>query len=186
MNINCYKRPGGEARFIHQKRRTVDDMVKKETPKQIIVHAGTECHVTPPDVAERMAEYLGHVGHLLEPSAGTGNLILSAGHNKITAIELNYELGKIIKDRTNVNTIQADFLEWEGGNFDGVLMNPPFSKVKKHVLRAFNMLVDGGSLVALVPITFDETVIGGEVLEVLPIDTFAACKVNTKTIMAIK
>lgn len=186
MNINCYKRPGGEARFIQQKHRTIDDIVQKETPKPFIVHAGTECHVTPLDVAERMAEYLGHVDRLLEPSAGTGNLILSAGYNKITAIELNYELGKIIKDRTSINTIQADFIEWNGGKFDGVLMNPPFSKVKKHVLRAFDMLVDGGSLVALVPITFDETAIGGEVLEVLPVDTFATCKVNTKIIMAIK
>jgi hypothetical protein len=69
--------------------------------------------------------------------------------------------------------------------FPRVIMNPPFSDVRKHVAAALSLMGRGGhaepaTLVALVPITFQHD--DAETLETLPPDTFATAKVHTKII----
>lgn len=66
-----------------------------------------------------------------------------------------------------------------------MLMNPPFSGVRKHIAAAVSLMGRNGHdspacLVALVPVTFEYD--GAEHLESLPVDTFAAAKVHTKII----
>jgi hypothetical protein len=156
-----------------------------QTP--IVVHAGSECHVTPPDVALRMADALGDLSSVdvLEPSAGTGNLAratLAAGCNpdRLTMVEMHTGLAAGLRSIGRVEC--GDFLDWAqtAPRFGAVVMNPPFSRVKTHVGAAVQLLAPGGVLVALVPITFQHDAF--EDLETLSPDTFASAKVHTKIV----
>ncbi len=156
----------------------------------IAVDRSTECHVTPNHVAMRMAGYIGNMEGLdiLEPSAGTGNLAAAAILNgasdeRLTLVEMHCTLAGLLKGHANV--VNADFLEWSRGEgsrhqFDAVLMNPPFKKVRQHVAAARSLLKPGGRLVAIVPTTYQGLEV--EVLEELPPDTFALAAVNTKIV----
>lgn len=159
-------------------------------PKPVEVWAGTECHVTPPEIARRMADYLGRPGRqVLEPSAGTGSLfraLLEAGHapGDITMVEMHHALAGALQALGNV--VCADFLDFARTcerKFDQIIMNPPFRKARQHVAAARALLEPGGTLVALVPVTFEAE--GMETLETLPADTFELAKVYTKIITNI-
>jgi hypothetical protein len=105
---------------------------------------------TPAPLAARMVELAdiqrGHT--VLEPSAGTGRL-LQAVRNACpgavtTAVEINYGLAHRL--RLNWDDVrQADFMEWTGGAFDRIIMNPPFTMGAdiKHIQRAACMLKPG-------------------------------------------
>lgn len=188
MKKNVYTRPDKPKVIKFTGQREIGGMELPQINHVAIptVHASTECHVTPPDVAERMAGYLGHVESLLEPSAGTGNLILPASADHITAVEKNYSLCDILQKRTRIQPACIDFLEYHSpGKFDGVLMNPPFGKnqAKHHVHHALECLSPGGILIAIVPVTFNEEVFDGKSIEELPRNTFSTCAVSTKIVM---
>lgn len=162
-------------------------------PDIVAVDKFTECHVTPPDVAARMVHYLGEypgrLRRVLEPSAGTGNLsraLISAGYDpsQIVQVERHIRLSQGLHEFGCVaNTC---FLEYAASHcpgtvqFERVIMNPPFSGVRKHVAAARGLLAPGGALVALVPVTFlaDDM----DEIESLGPDTFATAKVWTKII----
>lgn len=187
MKKSVYTRPN-KPRILPVTKRDIDAIKAPSvvTPA-LMIHASTECHVTPPNVADQMAAYLGHVSNLLEPSCGTGNLINAAIADNITAIEKNYDLCKIILERTGIQPICSDFLEYEPEIlFDGVLMNPPFSKARHHVGHAIDCLCPGGKIIALVPVTFKNELFNAKTLETLTNDTFAAAKVFTKIIRMTK
>ena len=158
----------------------------KETVEPVYVDKGTEAHITPQAQAELMVDYLGlFVGcSVLEPSAGTGNLIkalMDHGDYEITAVEMNYSLFNTFCDWEGIKAFQGDFLLHEG-KYDRVIMNPPFRQCKKHVTHAFSLLKEDGILVALVPSNFEM----GQELETFSGDTFASTKVFTKLIMLEK
>lgn len=188
-----YKRPD-KPKFIPVTRRNGKAVeALQPLPEPIIVDRSTECHVTPPDVAERMVGYLELEGFELvgEPEAGTGNLVaalIEAGHpaDQITAFELNVELANRTRQRFDgaVQVIQGDFLEVTDRLFDRIVMNPPFKTVTKHVRAAVCQLLDEGICIALVPITFNWE--GAELMETLPNTTFASAKVNTKIIRIVR
>jgi hypothetical protein len=159
------------------------------------LRAGCRRHVTPPDVARRMVEYLGRRGDYLtlEPSAGTGNLsraLLESGHSRyeLCQVERHIKLAGMLYSLGPV--INRCFLEYEVEargkvEFPRIIMNPPFSDVRKHVAAARRLMGHNGHteapcLVALVPITFDDP--DAETLEHLPEDTFATARVRTKII----
>lgn len=126
---------------------------------------------TPDDLADdvvRLAEIRGTCPRILEPSAGTGQIIRALNRRGLTygfdiaddfngtaelyAIEIDgkheAELRKLETD-----VLIADFLaqrpsDWE---FDYVVMNPPFAKQADidHVLHAWKFLKPGGRLVAI-------------------------------------
>ena len=134
---------------------------------------------TPRELAARMAREAGNclAGlRVLEPSAGTGELIRAAINNatgldtglRITAVEHNYNLAKMLeqqRDKTvyanaeNFRVVNADFLQCNPnhvgaetlGLFDVVLMNPPFQNGDdiKHIKHALTFLKPGGRLVAI-------------------------------------
>ncbi len=108
---------------------------------------------------------------ILEPSAGTGNLIEAAVNDatgfdccQITAVEVNYNVVQALMDRrsrwlhANSDTfkiVHRDFLECtpeELGMFHVILMNPPFDHGLdvKHVEHAVKFMRPGGRLVAIV------------------------------------
>lgn len=182
--------------FLPVKRREdFAPIVKNEVPEIVAVDKFTECHVTPPDVAARMVRYLGGCPgsstRVLEPSAGTGNLsraLIAAGYDpaQIVQVEKHIRLSQGLHSFGIV--VNSCFLEYAetacrgATRFERVVMNPPFSDVRKHVAAAVGLLAPCGMLVALVPVTFR----GGEELETLPPDTFAHAKVHTKIVRIVK
>lgn len=102
---------------------------------------------------------------ILEPSAGTGNLILGLDSNikfELHYIERNRNLFNICSDKILNETkifksvgICGDFLDEPLANdFDFIVMNPPFSKARKHIQKALDHLKKEGELLAVVPSTF--------------------------------
>jgi phospholipid N-methyltransferase len=114
---------------------------------------------TPRELAGRMAEtadlFAGE--KVLEPSAGTGNLIeavISQGIFKsdICAVEINKPLADSLQTNAG-RVVCGDFLEQNGslGKFDKIIMNPPFGNGAdiQHILHARKFLNPGGLIVAL-------------------------------------
>ncbi len=134
---------------------------------------------TPADIAAQICQMADMHFELqvLEPSAGTGNIIkqlfrcFSMVH--LTAVELNpkniIELNKLKQipeiespaclkvqqdaDYCSFNIIEGDFLITQlDPIFDRVIMNPPFSKQQDidHITKAFSLLKPEGILVSIV------------------------------------
>lgn len=195
MKPDVYRRPDKPLRLNVQRR---DDFAKVDlapAPEVVAVDRATECHVTPPDVAARMVRYLGRRGDFLtlEPSAGTGNLVralLESGHSRyeLCMVERHIAMASALHKYGPV--INRCFLEYAADavgkvQFPRVIMNPPFSDVRRHIKAARSLLGCNGhdeapTLVALVPITFETE--GMETLETLPDDTFATARVRTKIV----
>lgn len=191
-----YSRPPKPLRIPVKDRREPETREAARLPEPLTVDAATECHVTPDDVARRMVSYLGPVGDYftLEPSAGTGQLVralLASGHSacEICAVERHNKLfGALhqIPGIAGAGLVSADFLEWaeRAPPFPRIIMNPPFSAVRKHMAAALSLLDRGGhdaaTLVALVPITWNHD--DAEEMEELAPDTFRNAKVRTKIV----
>lgn len=200
MKASIYTR-SGKPLFVQVKRR--DDFASlakaNALPEPVTVDAASECHVTPDVVAARMVDYLGRQGDYLtlEPSAGTGQLVralFAAGHSRyeLTMVERHIKLANNLRALGPViNRCFLEYAEETRGKveFPRVIMNPPFSQVRKHIAAALSLMGRNGHaeppvLVALVPITFEHP--GAETLEELPADTFATAKVHTKIIRITK
>lgn len=195
MKAKVYTRPA-KPMFVPVKRRDDFEKLAKAEPVEIVtVDAATECHVTPNEVAARMVRYLGRQGDFLtlEPSAGTGQLVralFAAGHSRyeLTMVERHNKLAAGLRSLGPViNRCFLEYAEEARGKveFPRVIMNPPFSAVRKHVAAALSLMgrnghVERPTLVALVPVTFAHP--DAETLEELPADTFATAKVYTKII----
>ena len=143
----------------------VVDADKVEAMRQALKNGGAvvavapQLFVTPPELAARMVELadLAPGALVLEPSAGTGNIIepLRAAQCRTWAIEINAALATDLVQRHPLgHVVRADFLTWTpapGVQFDAVVMNPPFvgGVDIQHITRAFGMLKPGGRLVAI-------------------------------------
>lgn len=120
---------------------------------------------TPESLADEVASMAawpgGMVPSILEPSAGSGNLLRAMvrryGERALydtVAVEIDGRHHAVLSDLAAEVHI-ADFLSltldvMEGG-FDRVVMNPPFSRQQDidHVLHAWQFLAPGGRLVAI-------------------------------------
>ena len=199
MKRSVYARPDKPMHISIKRRDTFGKLERIQVVEPVIVDKFTECHVTPNDVAARMVAYLGPPGDFLtlEPSAGTGQLtkaLLASGHSRfeLTQVERHTKLTSGLHQFGPV--INRCFLEWAAEvagrvEYPRIIMNPPFSEVRKHIAAALQLLGRGGhetpaALVALVPVTFVHP--DAETLEILPADTFATAKVNTKIIRITK
>nr|WP_192963524.1 DUF4942 domain-containing protein [Pseudomonas fluorescens]CEK42377.1 hypothetical protein PQBR57_0424 [Pseudomonas fluorescens SBW25] len=91
-----------------------------------------------------------------EPSAGTGDLAQFLPKDFTTCIELADVRAKVLQAK-GYKTFKADFLTWAAENpnlrFDGMLMNPPFSKGRAlaHIVAASSLLKSNGRIVAILP-----------------------------------
>ncbi len=200
MDKTLYQRPNKPRTMLVTKRREAPERAFYEVPEILTVDQHTECHVTPPEIAQRMVSYLGSTGDYLtlESSAGTGNLIQALfdsghSHNELVAIERNLSLCAEIRKRfTGQQYIEPlcecflDYTERAKGKIEypRIIMNPPFKQIRRHMKAALSLLgkagYDKAVLVALVPITYQHE--DAETLEELPRDTFSAAKVSTKII----
>lgn len=112
---------------------------------------------TPASLAARMVELADIRPHhsVLEPSAGLGRIlrpILARSPDRVHACELDATLaGELFTQFPAVELSQGDFLEKHLGEFDRIIMNPPFHMRAdvRHVLHAAGHLAPGGVLVGL-------------------------------------
>jgi protein-L-isoaspartate O-methyltransferase len=117
---------------------------------------------TPPELAKRMVELagIGPKDRVLEPSAGTGNLlhaiVEAEATARIRAVEFNPTLCATLPSHLleGGEVLCADFLSCtveQLGRFDKIVMNPPFTNGADvdHVKHALSFLEPGGVLVAL-------------------------------------
>lgn len=195
MKPDCYRMAKRPVFLPVKRREDFAPIAKVEAPEIVAVDRFTECHVTPPEVAARMVRYLGETCDrlTLEPSAGTGNLsraLIESGHSpcELVQVERHNRLASGLHKFGAV--INRCFLEYAAEargkvEFPRVVMNPPFSDVRKHVAAARSLLGRHGHpappvLVALVPITFQAE--GMQTLETLADDTFSTAKVRTKIV----
>jgi len=123
--------------------------------------------ITPPNLAQKIAEQITvkDVRSVCDPSAGSGALLDAVkkyyqdkygSYNraydlgiKFYAIEKNTHLGLYLTEK-KYRLIDTDFLKYSGQtSFDVIVMNPPFSGGCKHLLKAWEILMDGQILCLL-------------------------------------
>jgi hypothetical protein len=87
---------------------------------------------------------------ICEPSAGLGHIadLIKAKGFDVTCIEIHSGLAEVLKEKGH-NVINEDFLQ-HSNKYDKIIMNPPFENLQDvaHVKHAFNLLNEGGALVA--------------------------------------
>lgn len=137
--------------------------VAVETGKARNLQQETQFFPTPPEIASRVIELanIGTCHKVLEPSAGSGNLIRAipnalSRHIRVIAVENDmhhFQSLTAVDIALFVTFREGDFLEYEGadGPFDRVVMNPPFERATdiKHIERALSLLKTDGRLVSV-------------------------------------
>ena len=141
------------------KERSLFDDMKDTLKKGVKTISAPQLFPTPAAVAEKMVEHADiETGHtLLEPSAGTGNILDAVRNSGVaavqTAIEINTKLCDTLRSKGYDDVRGQNFLSCNGdlGCFDRIIMNPPFEKGQdiKHIKHALTFLRPGGRLVAL-------------------------------------
>ena len=92
---------------------------------------------------------------LLEPSAGTGNIAnyLHVKHDIRKGNILCVEIDPLLRDALMQNKftlVGSDFLKYdEPYLIDAVIMNPPFAAGVQHILKAWEVVRDGGKVVCI-------------------------------------
>jgi predicted RNA methylase len=114
---------------------------------------------TPPAIAHQMIALadLRAGDHVLEPSAGVGNLLrpILGKVASIQAVDIDETHAAALEALPDVNVRCRDFLEMGVADFDPrptlILMNPPFAAGAdvRHVMAAHEVLAPGGRLVAI-------------------------------------
>ena len=128
-------------------------MIMKEYFKEI-----DEFYPTPMDLAEKMLSCITRgstVKSVLEPSAGKGDLLdallrksealfWNLKDSDIDCIEKDELLRSVLKGK-NYRVIGDDFEKFTTyKHYDLILMNPPFSRADKHLLKAINLAENNG------------------------------------------
>ena len=120
---------------------------------------------TPPALINKMLSMVSwdYVSSILEPSAGKGDLALAAAQKvhrnryeefnlskiDLDCVEIDPYLRAILADK-GFRVIHDDFLTYQTHKrYSLIIMNPPFADGAKHLLRANELLDDGGQMVCL-------------------------------------
>ena len=120
---------------------------------------GVQFYPTPEKLADKMVSKLRLKDYMsiLEPSAGKGDLVSALSRRAkeegykfdLNCIEISPELRAILKDK-HYNIVGYDFLSYKGlTKYDVIIMNPPFSEGDKHLLKAINIMKNGGQIVCI-------------------------------------
>lgn len=136
------------------KRGTIDKA--KQLERELIGNKGigNDFFPTPKETAQRMVAEAGIEPGMtvLEPSAGNGNIaeaIRAAGVNP-DVVEQSSKLREILEAK-GFNLAGRDFMDVTDGQYDRIVMNPPFSNGQdaEHIRHAYELLKPGGKLVAI-------------------------------------
>lgn len=149
--IGGVKQPGGHWLFDYEPGEVLNEIVVSGC---IPDHRSHQFYPTPSRLAERLVELAGIEPHhtVLEPSAGLGGLADLLPKDRTTCVEISDLHCKVLEAKGR-RVDCADFLHWQAGSFNRVVMNPPFSEGRwhAHVEHAASMLHPGGRLVAILP-----------------------------------
>lgn len=149
--IGGVKQPGGHFLFDYDPGAVLDEIVVSGC---IPDHRSHQFYPTPRLLAERLVELADIEDHhtVLEPSAGQGGLADLLPKERTTCVEISDLHCKVLEAKGH-HVERADFLHWQAGSFNRVVMNPPFSEGRwqAHVEHAASMLRDKGRLVAILP-----------------------------------
>jgi phospholipid N-methyltransferase len=178
------------------------DAIKDALKSGVQVVVAPQLFPTPPGLAARMVE-LAEIQPgmcVLEPSAGTGNLVRAILQSEpeahVDLIEINPALCKSL-EAFGFSVACADFLaatseepvcpDSEDG-FDRVVMNPPFGQAQDvaHIKHALTFLAPGGRLVAICangPRQQAELRPLATTWEELPEGTFVDAGTNVRTVL---
>jgi hypothetical protein len=111
---------------------------------------------TPPEVAATMLDPLDLRGRVVvEPSAGSGNLVRAALEREATevlAVEVEPKLRAILASISGCMLIGSDWLSVAAeqiAHADVIVMNPPFSADEHHILHAWKIAPPGCNIVSL-------------------------------------
>lgn len=92
----------------------------------------------------------------LEPSAGTGDLAkiycreIGCGQKSVHCVEINTERAAILRDK-GYAVVWDDFITFAPlMPYGTIIMNPPFHSGARHLLKALNILADGGEVACIV------------------------------------
>ena len=104
--------------------------------------------------------YLREGKRVLEPSAGTGNMVAHILRTGASVDAIEIDAGRVaqlnLHKHPNLTVTRGNFLTTPATpEYDCVVMNPPFSGTHwmEHVMHAFDFLKPGGKLVAVLPAT---------------------------------
>jgi protein-L-isoaspartate O-methyltransferase len=160
---------------------------------------------TPAALAAEMVSRAGLASgqRVLEPSAGTGELLRAISNAavaaaltlEVVAVEISACLVEALPRSLAGETVTGDFLTFGlGRSFDRIVMNPPFERAADvaHVLHAYDLLAPGGRLVAVVadgPRQNERlgpwvSALGGS-WEQLPADTFKVSGTTVRTALIV-
>lgn len=91
----------------------------------------------------------------LEPQAGQGGLAKFMPKEQTTCVEVSELHCSILREK-GFETIQGDFLKYNGEKVDRIVCNPPFSqgRAQAHLEKGLQMLKSGGRMVAILPASF--------------------------------
>lgn len=113
-----------------------------------------ELYPTPTEVIERMMMGEDFIGKtILEPSAGTGNIVSwlkDNGAARVIACEIDSRLRQVLGGKCEI--IGTDFLQVQPeqvSHVDMIVMNPPFSNADEHILHAWEIAPGGCTIIAL-------------------------------------
>jgi type I restriction-modification system DNA methylase subunit len=116
---------------------------------------------TPPEVCNEMQMYasIGKEDIVLEPSAGSGNLLNGIDRDIFTHYcELNPDMAADLQENfPEFRFMGHDFMETElNPIYTRIIANPPFTKNQycAHIRRMYDLLAPGGRLVAIAPIGY--------------------------------
>lgn len=121
----------------------------------VVAVSAPELFPTPAELAARMVAAAGVRSgqRVLEPSAGTGNLVREIAKTgaSVVAVEIDGRLARALESQFPAFEVVCALFETTSGlgRFDAVVMNPPFSMELDHVYRALGLLREGGTLVSV-------------------------------------
>ena len=137
-----------------------------ENNVEIYTKSDYEFYPTPENVVLKMLEGidLSKVDSVLEPSAGKGNIadvvakkIESRSYyvtekqarSYLDCIEIDENLRHILNDK-GYRVVHDDFLTFHTQKrYNLIIMNPPFSHGDEHLMKALDLVKDGGTVVCL-------------------------------------
>lgn len=138
------------------------DAQDEEVPKKAesrAVSKDLQYYPTPAAVVKDVLDDLGDIrgAYILEPSCGCGRFLDAMRSRGARCLGIEVDAGRAEQARAKGHSVMTkNFLETvPTGNFDRVVMNPPFygRHYAKHVAHALGFLKPGGSLTAILPAT---------------------------------
>jgi hypothetical protein len=144
-------------READRNRRAAEELARLEDEVRFLDIPGF--FPTPPLVIEQMLQ-LAEIEDgmtVLEPSAGKGDILDAVVRKqpgcKLTHCEVVPRLQEILRRKHPEAEAHSDFLELPVGQYDRVVMNPPFEKGQwiDHIRRAYEQLAPGGRLASVIP-----------------------------------